>query len=86
MAQSEERRKEYQKRYREMLHEEYRDDYTLTKEEKIQMGLIQKPSVLKGNIHIVIPVHYDSRSVWWESRFVSWIMNCYLGEDNAHDL
>ena len=44
--------------------------YKLTEREKRWLGL-KKPAPLKGSIHIVIPVHYGSRAVTWESRFVT---------------
>lgn len=44
--------------------------YHLTERERINLGL-QQPAPLKGHIHIAIPVHYGSRAVTWESRFVT---------------
>lgn len=39
-------------------------------EEKISIGLIRKPEVLRDLVHIVIPVHYGSHGVIWESQFI----------------
>lgn len=45
--------------------------WKLTEDEKRIMGLIKKPKPLKGTIHIVIPLHYGVKGMWWESRFVT---------------
>lgn len=55
-----------QRHYRE----QYVDIYTLTPEERLRMGLIKKPKVLLHKLQIVIPVHYGSSGVWWESQFI----------------
>lgn len=44
--------------------------YDLTEREQIILGL-KKPKPLEDLIHIIIPVHHTSRSVIWESRFVT---------------
>lgn len=44
--------------------------WKLTDEEKISLGL-KKPAPLKGTIQIVIPLHYGTKGVWWQSRFVT---------------
>lgn len=55
------------KKYRQ---ENYIDVRTPTESEKIAMGLVKKP-VVKGTIHIVVPEHYGTKGVWWESRWVT---------------
>ena len=55
--------------------QQYRDEttnnvYELTEREKIAMGLIKKPKVLKDMVHIVIPEHYHAEGVIWQSRFI----------------
>lgn len=55
---------------REYRRENYTGVYELTETEKLRMGL-KKPKPLKGNIHIVIPVHYGTQGVQWQDRFVT---------------
>lgn len=50
--------------------ENYIDVRVPTEAEKIAMGLVKKP-VVKGTIHIVIPVHYGIQGVQWQDRFVT---------------
>lgn len=50
---------------------QYGNQYNkLTDEERIWLGL-KRPTPLKGTIRIVIPEHYSSRGMKWESRFVT---------------
>ena len=44
--------------------------YNLSDAEKIRLGL-KKPAAPKGTIHVVIPMHYGAKGVWWESRWVT---------------
>lgn len=53
-----------------LYREEYLNIYELTPEEKVRLGLIKKPKVLLHKTQIVIPVHYGSSGVWWETRFI----------------
>lgn len=46
--------------------------YELTEQEKIDLRMmLKKPKQMVGNIHIVVPVHYGTRGVIWERRFVT---------------
>ena len=44
--------------------------YNLSDAEKIRLGL-KKPAAPKGTIHVVIPMHYGAKGVWWESRYIT---------------
>lgn len=44
--------------------------YNLSDAEKIRLGL-KKPATPKGTIHVVIPMHYGAKGVWWESRYIT---------------
>lgn len=43
----------------------------LTEKDKIWLGLKKQPKVIKDTTKIVIPVHYTSRGVMWETRTVN---------------
>lgn len=66
---------------RQSNHQPDASAYQLTELEKEWLGL-KKPVKPKGNIQIVIPVHYGSHGVIWESRWVTsseldWYEECY---------
>lgn len=44
--------------------------YNLSDAEKIRLGL-KKPEPPKGTIHVVIPMHYGAKGVWWKSRYIT---------------
>ncbi len=58
------------KTWRKLASQQFGSVYDLTEEEKISIGLIRKPEVLRDLVHIVIPVHYGSHGVIWESQFI----------------
>jgi hypothetical protein len=49
--------------------EEWRMIRQLRKEADITV--LKKPEPLKGNIHIVFPMHYGSQGMMWVDRFVT---------------
>lgn len=70
MAEMSEERREYMRKYREARREAWSDVYTLTRDEKIALGLIKKPKPLAHLVHIVIPEHYGAQGMMWASRFI----------------
>ena len=44
--------------------------FKLTEHDKIRLGL-KKKAKPAGNIRTVVPLHYGTKGVWWESKMVT---------------
>lgn len=66
-----ERNRIYQAKYRKENRDIYFNVFRLSDEDRLRMGLVKKPKPLRGTIHIVIPLHYGVKGMWWQSRFVT---------------
>ncbi len=68
-----EKKKAYQREYRQRIKEEFKDAFRLSLAEKIRIGLVKAPA-RKGNVRIAFPVHYTSSSCEWKTEWVTDVM------------
>lgn len=62
---------EYNRRYAREYRKQLQGVRNLTDEEKQRLGLVKKPTPLRGTIHIVVPEHYGASGLIWQSHFVT---------------